>query len=1050
MKDQSPKGVPATLEKAKPARAKSKIPKLIELYYAELAELAHQNVMYEMGTRTAFHNLLAGAGRVQHWTLIPELERKANGKTIRPDGTFKDAMNLVRGYWEAKDPGDDLDAEIVKKRKVGYPVNNIIFEDTLTAVLYQHGSESMRVDMKDPKKLEDLIVQFFRHVEPQIEEFEEAVDEFKEKVPDLAEGLKKKIELAHKSNPAFKKAFADFFELCRTSLNPNLSEKAVDEMLIQHILTERLIREIFDNPEFVRRNVIAAEVEKVMQAMTSTSFDRNTYLKELDRFYVAIEMAAQTMIDFSDKQHFLNTVYERFFQGYSVKLADTMGIVYTPQAIVDFMCASVAEVLEKEFGKKLWSDDVYIIDPCTGTGNFIVNLIRRMPKAKLPEVYKHRLFANEIMLLPYYIASLNIEHAYYEQTGTYEGFEGLCFVDTLDLTEHAQAQLGFMTAANTARVERQKRAPITVIIGNPPYNVGQKDENDDNRNREYEAIDKRIRETYIKDGTATLRMQLYDPYVKFLRWSSDRLGDHPGIVCMVTNNGFLRGTSFDGLRQHLRRDFDSIHHFDLKGNARTAGERRRQEGGNVFSDQIRAGIGISVFTRLVARRSGSSSLSEVRYHAVSDYKGAGEKIQHLLEYGNLSKVPWVMLYPDSRGDWLVPLNASEFDTFAALGTKEVKAGSTSAVNAIFIKYGSGVKTNSDAYVYDFSRERLIVRADAMVENFNSELDRWKRKGQPSDLEGLLVVNQNILKWIRNTKRTLLRGKYLTAEAKHTRVGLYRPFDLRFYFFHRAFSEDTYQFPRFLPTASAETENRVICVPGVGNRKGFGSFVSRYIVSLDLAFEKVQCFPFYIYDEDGLNRRENITDWSLNQFRTHYRDKKIDKWSIFHYVYGMLHHPGYREKFADNLKRELPRIPFAADFWAFAEAGKALAALHLDYEKSSPWELEFVETPGVPLSYRVVDKMRLSKDKARLVVNPSLALAGIPAEAFEYRLGNRSAVEWVIDQYQVCTDARSGITSDPNREDDPQYIVRLVGQVIRVSVETVRIVKGLPKEYAVVE
>ena len=380
MKDQSSKGPPAALETAKPSRtkSKSKLPNLVQQYYAELNELARQNVMYEMGTRTAFHNLLAGAGRAQHWTLIPELERKANGKTIRPDGTFKDALNLVRGYWEAKDPGDDLNTEIAKKRKLGYPVNNIIFEDTLTAVLFQHGSESMRVDMKDPKKLEDLIVQFFRHIEPQIEEFEEAINEFKEKVPDLAEGLKKKIEESHRKNPAFKKAFADFFELCRTSLNPNLSEKAVDEMLIQHILTERLIREIFDNPEFVRRNVIAAEVEKVMQAMTSTSFDRNTYLKELDRFYVAIEMAARTMTDFSDKQHFLNTVYERFFQGYSVKLADTMGIVYTPQAIVDFMCASVAEVLEKEFGKKLWSDDVYIIDPCTGTGNFIVNLIRRI------------------------------------------------------------------------------------------------------------------------------------------------------------------------------------------------------------------------------------------------------------------------------------------------------------------------------------------------------------------------------------------------------------------------------------------------------------------------------------------------------------------------------------------------------------------------------------------------------------------------------------------------------------------------------------------------
>jgi hypothetical protein len=304
-----------------------------------------------MGTRPAFFALLAAVGKEHGWTLIAEHEKKVNGKTIRPDGTFKDQMNLVRGYWEAKDTSDKLDTEIEKKRKAGYPLNNIIFEDTATAVLYQHGQRLLTADMKDPARLAELVLEFFRYIEPEIEEFELAIDEFKQRVPDLAEGLGKKIAKSHKENPTFKKAFADFFELCRTSLNPNLSQAAVDEMLIQHILTERLIREIFDNPEFVRRNVIAAEVEKVMLAMTSQSFDRNTYLKELDRFYVSIERAAKTMTDFSDKQHFLNTVYERFFQGYSVKLADTMGIVYTPQEIVDFMCASVAEVLENEFGK---------------------------------------------------------------------------------------------------------------------------------------------------------------------------------------------------------------------------------------------------------------------------------------------------------------------------------------------------------------------------------------------------------------------------------------------------------------------------------------------------------------------------------------------------------------------------------------------------------------------------------------------------------------------------------------------------------------------------
>ncbi|HEY8748115.1 MAG TPA: type ISP restriction/modification enzyme [Tepidisphaeraceae bacterium] len=1032
MKDDAQVGEGGAGGKAKRGRAKSKLPKLIEAYYGELAELAHQNVMYEMGTRTAFHNLLAGAGRDQHWTLIAELERKANGKTIRPDGTFKDSMNLVRGYWEAKDPGDNLDAEIAKKRKLGYPLNNIIFEDNLTAVLFQHGAESMRVDMKDPKKLEDLIVQFFRHIEPQIEEFEEAVDEFKEKVPDLAEGLKKKIEQAHKTNAAFKKAFADFFELCKTSLNPNLSEKAVDEMLIQHILTERLIREIFDNPEFVRRNVIAAEVEKVMQAMTSTSFDRNTYLKELDRFYVAIEMAARTMTDFSDKQHFLNTVYERFFQGYSVKLADTMGIVYTPQAIVDFMCASVAEVLEKEFGKKLWSDDVYIIDPCTGTGNFIVNLIRRMPKAKLPDVYKNRLFANEIMLLPYYIAALNIEHAYYEQTGTYEGFEGLCFVDTLDLAEHPQGQLGFMTAKNSERVERQRRSPITVVIGNPPYNVGQYDENDNNKNRKYPELDRVVSRTYADASRATNKNALSDAYVKFIRWGTNRLENRDGILCFVTNNSFVHQPAFDGMRQHLRQDFQMIYHVDLHGNVRN-NPKLSGTTHNVFGIQV--GVGITIAVRHAKRDS-----SAVLYHRVPENWTRVEKLEWLAQVGSSGGTEFRSIPPDSLNRWIVPKADAEYRTMIA---SSVKASAQPSVRSevIFAFMTGGVKSNRDEVVYDFDPDRLKERVLTFIENYNAEVDRYARSGRPSEVDTFVRYDQ--IKWSRDLKLDLVRGSYASFVDSKVRDALFRPFSRKFLFLDRILNEEVYSIHRVFPTG----RNNVAIVTTSDMQIEFSSLMVNVVPCLHLGGRQGQCVPFYTYDEDGSNRKENVTDWCLKEFREHYKDQKIDKWSIFYYVYGVLHHAGYREKFADNLKRELPRVPYAGDFRAFSEAGKKLAGLHLDYEKLEPWELEWVETPGVPLSYRVEDKMRLNKEKTKLVVNPSLALAGIPPVAFEYRLGNRSALEWVVDQYQVCTDARSGIASDPNREDDPQYIVRLVGQVVRVSVETVGIVKGLPVEFS---
>ncbi|MGH7226576.1 MAG: N-6 DNA methylase, partial [Gemmataceae bacterium] len=380
--------------------------KAIQSYYQTLKEYHEHGVGHETALRSAFQNLLAETAKTRHWLLVPEQSNRAGGKRVVPDGTLCDDLNLHRGYWEAKDTNDDLDAEIAKKIKKGYPLSNIIFEDTRQAVLFQGKREVLRIDLSQPQNVADLLNQFFDYTEPEIEDFAKAVEEFKDRVPDLARGLADKIKTAHRDNPKFQAAFDSFFTLCQTALNPNIRQDAVDEMLVQHLLTERLFRKIFDNPEFTRRNVIAAEVETVIDALVSKSFNRDDFQKSLDRFYVAIENAAHTMPEFSDKQHFLNTVYERFFQGYSVKVADTHGIVYTPQAIVDFMCASVAEVLQTEFGKSLGDAGVHILDPCTGTGNFIVNLLRRIPKRDLPRVYREQLFANEVMLLPYYIAAL--------------------------------------------------------------------------------------------------------------------------------------------------------------------------------------------------------------------------------------------------------------------------------------------------------------------------------------------------------------------------------------------------------------------------------------------------------------------------------------------------------------------------------------------------------------------------------------------------------------------------------------------------------------------
>jgi predicted helicase len=820
-----------------------------------------------------------------------------------------------------------------------------------------------------------------------------------------------------------------FTALCREVINPNLAPQAVEEMLIQHLLTERLFRTVFHNPDFIERNVIAREIEKVIQALTATHFSRDEFLKPLDRFYGAIEKAATTLHDYTHKQTFLNAVYEQFFQGFSVKVADTHGIVYTPQPIVDFMVRSIEGILQQEFGRSLSSKGVHILDPFVGTGNFIARIMREIKKTSLEYKYKNEIHCNEVMLLPYYIASMNIEHEYYDLTGSYEPFEGICLVDTFELAEGKQISLFIME--NTQRVNRQKLSPIFVIIGNPPYNARQIDENDNNKNRRYPTLDKKIAETYIKDSMATLVNQLSDPYVKAIRFASERVGDE-GIVAFITNNGFIDSIAFDGMRKHLSKDFSIIYILDLGGNIR----RNPKLSGtthNVFGIQV--GVSINLFVK-----KNNNQEPKILYSRLDEFWRKEQKYNFLNQKVNIDKIEWKEIHPDCRHNWLTEGIQASFENFLPIGDKRNKRASKS--QAIFQSFSNGIKTNNDAYVYNHQEMYPVSIAKNMVTIFNEEYYRWIAKGRPKFIDEFLNIDTKSMKWIRNTKRSLTRGIRAIFDETKIRKCLYRPFCKQFYYFERIFNEDTHQFPHIFPTP--ESKNYLICVSGIGHDI-FICLISRCIVDLKYSNSSngaTQCFPFYTYADDGSNRRENITDWTLEQFMAHYTDTHISKWDIFHYVYAVLHHPQYRETYAANLKRELPRIPFIPDFWAFVGVGKQLAQIHVHYEDEEAYPLDMIETPGKPLNWRV-EKIRLSKDKTQLVYNDFLTLAGIPPETFAYRLGNRSALDWIIDQYQVKTDKRSGIVNDPNRSDDPQYIVRLIGQVITVSLKTIQLIAQLP-------
>jgi predicted helicase len=1013
----------------------------VKAYYETLQKFGKLEFDNEGNLRRAFEALIEKCAKQFGWTVVPEYPITRKGQhPLRVDAAVLDAFNLPRGYWEAKDSKDDLRAEMEKKFAAGYPRTNILFQSPARAILFQNGHIEFDDDITDPVKLVDVLRRFFEWQEQHIAEWDRAVEEFSSRIPDIARGAMKLIEDERKSNRAFVERFTAFAEVCRESINPDLRDEAVEEMLVQHLLTERIFRRIFDNPEFTRRNVIAAEIEKVIDSLTKKYFSRDQFLKPLDPFYKAIEEAASQTETYTEKQAFLNRVYERFFQGFSKKQADTHGIVYTPQPIVDFMVRSVEEVLKTEFGKSLSDENVHILDPFVGTGNFITRIMQQIKTSKLPQKYKNELHCNEVMLLPYYIASMNIEHAYLDRTGEYEPFEGICLVDTFELAEPKQAGFEFMTEGNTERIRRQKKAPIFVVIGNPPYNMGQVNENDQNKNRKYKHMDKRVQETYTKASKATLRNKLSDPYVKAFRLASDRIRAG-GVIAFVSNNSFVDNIAFDGMRKYLAQEFDKIYVLDLGGNVRK-NPKLSGTTHNVFGIQV--GVAITVLVK--AANHSPDKKAEIHYASTDKDWRKEQKYEQLNDWEQISSVQWQEIQPDQKSTWLTEGQQEDFTMLLPLGNKKTK--DHESTETIFRLFSLGIVSARDAYVFNSSRKVLEHTMRQCIHAYTETLTQYRQANPKPKPDVFIHTSDTKIKWSRQTKTLLGQLEDCKFSEGCLRIALYRPYFKQWHYFQDFWNEERYQLPRLWPKQSSlaererererERENFAICVNQNAGIKGFHCLSTDCIPDFHLTGDS-QCFPFYTYDEDGTNRRENITDWALAQFQKHYHDDSITKWDIFHATYAVLHHPEYRSRYAANLKRELPRIPFVPEFHQYAEIGRRLMEIHIHYERQPEYPLERIENGK--LDWRV-EKMALSKDKTELRYNGFLTLRGIPPEVYEYRLGNRSALEWVVDQYRVSRDACSGIVNDPNRKDNPEYIVRLIGQVVTVSMETVKLVRRI--------
>jgi predicted helicase len=732
----------------------------VQRYQHEIAQLIHYGgSTKETAIRGAFERLLNEYCRQKDFLLVPELDYKApKGNTVRPDGTVKDALRLSWGYWESKDTSDDLDEEIQKKFAKGYPQDNILFEDSRTLVLIQAGSEAGRVPLDDDAATDRLLGQFLHYERPEVRTFRRAIEQFRHDLPGVVEKLREAIEQAEKTNAKFKSKLADFVGLGQDSINPDFGPAEAREMMIQHILTEDIFNRVFDETQFHRENNIAHELEQVINTFFTGPTRRDT-LERIRPFFDVINAQASGIASHKEKQKFLKVVYENFYKAYNPKGADRLGIVYTPNEVVRFMIESTEYLTEKHFDKLLGDKGVEILDPATGTGTFITELLEYLPKKTLAHKYQHELYANEVAILPYYIANLNIEYTYKQKMGEYAEFHNICFVDTLDnvgfqKTRRGQLGLSFgLGLENAQRIKRQNEREISVIIGNPPYNANQQNENDNNKNRTYRDVDKRIKDTYIARSTAQ-KTKLYDMYARFFRWASDRLADK-GVLTFITNSSFIHSRTFDGFRKSVADEFSDIYLVDLGGDVR-ANPKLSGTKHNVFG--IQTGVAMAFFIKQPKRK---NQLAKIHYAGRPALETAAEKLTFLHET-RFKNVDFDRIKPDAKGNWLGQTD-NDWESLVPIASKETKAAkSLSGENALFKLYSLGVVTNRDEWVYDLGKESLGNKVGHLIDKFNQDSTLAKSSAN----QGQKVEFDNNIKWTRAVKADLIKGKqYVFDSAK---------------------------------------------------------------------------------------------------------------------------------------------------------------------------------------------------------------------------------------------------------------------------------------------
>ena len=888
-------------------------------------------------------------------------------------------------------------------------------------------------------------------------------------VATIADGHISRIQaLLDSADTAPRHAFDEFVAGLHQNLNPAVSEDDAIEMLAQHLITKPVFDALFEGYAFTEQNPVSQSMQKMLDVLEGEALNKDT--AKLEKFYKSVSDRAAGVDNAAGKQRIITELYDKFFRGAFPRLTDRLGIVYTPVEVVDFIVNSADHALRQEFGVGLTDEGVNILDPFTGTGTFMVRLLQSglIQPADLERKFQHELHANEIVLLAYYIAAINIEETFHDLNGgAYQPFNGIVLTDTFQMFENegtdatpAITNWGEMFPENNDRVASQKQQDIQVIIGNPPYSAGQGSENDGNKNLKYEQLDGRIGETYAHYSSATLKNSLYDSYIRGIRWASDRIQDK-GVVCFVTNGSFIDSNAADGLRKCLFDEFTSIYCFNLRGNGRTSGETCRKEGHPLFAAHGGKGGSLAPIAITLLLKNPDKTKCELFYHDIGDYLKRSEKLKIIADFGGIDGIDWSAIAPNDSHDWINQRDPA-FDKFISLGNKK-----DSTAKTIFDLYSSGVKTNRDAWCYNFSHDAVAANMGRMIDFYNQQVKTYHalERKKPS-VEKFIDTDSKKISWTRSLKNNLSKLVTHKLYSEHIEKAVYRPFQKQWLYCDKDFNDARGRMPYAFPNENLE--NFAICVTGRGSTKDFSALVSKTLPDLEM-ISKSQCFPLYSYtakeksegeqgeqlsilpqEESEYARKENIPDTILRDFQDTYKDTTLTKEDIFCYVYGILHSPEYKTRFAADLKKMLPRIPYAKDFWAFSKAGRELAHWHINYETIEPYPLEeyseflFLNEDDYRVEKMTFARRQRQVDKTTIIYNSKLKLAGIPLEAYDYIVNGKSALDWIMERYQFKKDKKSGIINDPNEwSDDPRYIVDLVKRIVRVSVETVQIVESLP-------